>query len=336
MTDQSLAAPLLAPDVVVSGRARRASTSAGMSLRPLLLVGASALGIVLLLPQVGRVGPAFGALARAHWQWLPTIVACSMLTYLMGALALTGASPSPLPMGRTVTAQLAAAFTNRLAPAGLGGMATNVRFLELGGSTRTAATAAVVLNSACGFIVHLAAALAVVPLLGGSPAMRMRGPDVSDYWPAATALVIVVVFVGVVVSDGATLGRARLTLGTLTASVVSVVRTPWRLAALLLGSLGVTAGYALALVASVQAFGGGVTTVRVVAVYLGASALAAVSPTPGGLGTLEAAMVAGLVAIGAAGDSALGAVLVFRLVTYWLPVLPGWLAFRSLRAEGSL
>lgn len=336
MTEQSLSTPVPTLGLVLGGRARREPLLAGTPLRPLLLVGASALGLALLLPQLGQVGPAFRALADAHWQWLPTIVACSTMTYLMGALSLAGASPSPPPLGRTVMAQLAAAFTNRLAPAGLGGMATNVRFLERSGSTRPAATAAVLLNSAVGFIVHLGVVLAVVPLLGGPPVQRIRRPDISDFPLAVIAALTVLVLVGVVVPDGAALGRARMTLRTVMASVGAVLRAPRRAAALLTGSLGVTAGYALALVASVQAFGGGVAPVGVVAVYLGASALAAVSPTPGGLGTLEAALVAGLVAIGARGHSALGAVLVFRLVTYWLPVFPGWLAFRFLRAEGSL
>jgi undecaprenyl-diphosphatase len=98
----------------------------------------------------------------------------------------------------------------------------------------------------------------------------------------------------------------------------------------------VTAGYALALVAAVEAFGGGLPATKIVAVYLGGSALAAVSPTPGGLGALEAALVAGLTGVGAAAGPSVAAVLVYRLVTYWAPVLPGLVLFRRLRARGAL
>ena len=33
---------------------------------------------------------------------------------------------------------------------------------------------------------------------------------------------------------------------------------------------------------------------------------------------------------------AVAGVLAFRLLTYWLPILPGWLAYRALRADGAI
>jgi uncharacterized membrane protein YbhN (UPF0104 family) len=49
---------------------------------------------------------------------------------------------------------------------------------------------------------------------------------------------------------------------------------------------------------------------------------------------VEAALVLGLTAVGVAHGPAIAGVLAFRLVTYWLPILPGWLAFRSLQTRG--
>jgi undecaprenyl-diphosphatase len=70
------------------------------------------------------------------------------------------------------------------------------------------------------------------------------------------------------------------------------------------------------------------------AVYLAAAALAAAAPTPGGLGAIEAALVAGLTGVGMQPGPAVSAVLLYRLATYWLPVLPGWLCWRSLQHRG--
>ena len=67
------------------------------------------------------------------------------------------------------------------------------------------------------------------------------------------------------------------------------------------------------------------------AVYLGAAALAAIAPTPGGLGAIEAALVAGLTGVGMSSGLAVSAVLLYRLATYWLPVVPGWLSWRLLQ-----
>ncbi len=85
-----------------------------------------------------------------------------------------------------------------------------------------------------------------------------------------------------------------------------------------------------------NAFGGGPSIVVVCAVYLGAAAVAAAAPTPGGLGAIEAALAAGLTGVGMRPGAAIAAVLVYRLATYWLPVLPGWLAWRLLQRRGSL
>ena len=49
---------------------------------------------------------------------------------------------------------------------------------------------------------------------------------------------------------------------------------------------------------------------------------------------MEAALVAGFTGIGMDPGVAVAAVLSYRLATYWLPVLPGWLAFRRLDGRG--
>jgi uncharacterized membrane protein YbhN (UPF0104 family) len=51
------------------------------------------------------------------------------------------------------------------------------------------------------------------------------------------------------------------------------------------------------------------------------------APTLGGVG---AALIAGLTATGVPNELAVPAVLVYRVATFWLPVLPGWLVFTLL------
>jgi undecaprenyl-diphosphatase len=49
------------------------------------------------------------------------------------------------------------------------------------------------------------------------------------------------------------------------------------------------------------------------------------------VGAIEAALVAGLTGIGISPGAAVSAVLTYRLATYWLPVVPGWLSWRLLQ-----
>ena len=110
-----------------------------------------------------------------------------------------------------------------------------------------------------------------------------------------------------------------------------MARSPVRLALLFGGSALVTLAYIGGLVASVAAFGASAGIAQVGAIYLIASLIAAASPTPGGLGAIEAATIAGLTGIGISSGPAVSAVLVYRLATYWLPVLPGWYSWRLLQ-----
>ena len=61
--------------------------------------------------------------------------------------------------------------------------------------------------------------------------------------------------------------------------------------------------------------------------YLAGGAVGNAAPTPGGLGAVEAAISTGLAAAGMPGASAVSAVLLFRLATFWIPVPLGWLAY---------
>ena len=111
---------------------------------------------------------------------------------------------------------------------------------------------------------------------------------------------------------------------------MSLARSPHGSLALFGGSIGVTLAYIAALAGAVAAFDGDVSFAQVGAVYLGSSLIAAAAPTPGGLGAMEAALVAGFTGVGMDAGIAVAAVLSYRLVTYWLPILPGWISFQLL------
>ena len=90
----------------------------------------------------------------------------------------------------------------------------------------------------------------------------------------------------------------------------------------------------LAFGACVHALGGELGLVQVGAVYMGARLVAGVAPVPGGMGALEAALIAGLVGFGMAAGPATSAVLIYRLLTFWLSVPFGWAALRDVERRG--
>jgi hypothetical protein len=83
-------------------------------------------------------------------------------------------------------------------------------------------------------------------------------------------------------------------------------------------------------VAAILAVGSNVPWTRVILVYCSGTAASSFNLTPGGLGVTEALLTAGLVASGLRSPEALGCVLVFRLVSFWLVTLVGWTVYSGL------
>jgi undecaprenyl-diphosphatase len=143
-------------------------------------------------------------------------------------------------------------------------------------------------------------------------------------------LVVLAVAVGVCV--GSKHVRRRIeSLGPTFRKLFEVVANPRRAVELFGGSAAITIGNVLALYFSCRSVGIGADMLKIGSVYLAGSAIASAAPTPGGLGAVEAALVAGLSAVNVPVHLGVPAVLIFRVVTFWLPILPGWLVFRSLR-----
>jgi undecaprenyl-diphosphatase len=296
------------------------------------MIALAAGAFYFLLPQLAQVGSSWRAFQSAHWIWIPLVVAMSGLTYLASAVGMLGAVPQRLPFVPNLNVQFASSFVNRVSPANVGGMAANARFLQKCGVAPAAAVAAVGLNSLVGGVVHVVL-IAVFFVWSGTDLSK------SFALPSGGKILLVLAVVAAVAGALFSTRWGRRTVARPLAkgirssvtNLVAVARSPLKLTMLFGGSIGVTLAYIGALAASVTAFGGGIPIAKIGAVYLAASALAAAVPTPGGLGAIEAALVAGLTGVGLEPGVAVSAVLTYRLVTYWLPILPGWLAWWYLQ-----
>lgn len=295
-----------------------------------LVVGGGA--VYLLLPQIGTVPRLLTALRHADYWWLVLAFVAGAFTFPMAAASYLGAVRRHLSVGWTTLTQLASAFTSRLTPGGLGGMGLNLIYIEGAGASRTEALGSVALNQAAGVVVHATGFFLAAGFLGTSGLIG-KVPLPSG-WPVLVGVTGGLVLAGLLL--GTPLGRRRVIRPgvQIGRDLLATLRQPRRAMALFGGSAGVTLGNAFALVFSLAAFEHHFSILSVVAVYVGGAALASAAPTPGNLGALEAALVAGLTGIGIHSEPAVAAVLTFRLLTFWLPILPGLGAFRYLQHRG--
>ncbi|MDQ4145972.1 MAG: flippase-like domain-containing protein, partial [Actinomycetota bacterium] len=296
--------------------------------RTIFGLAAGLFAIHVLLPQLVELPAIARVLHRARWEWIAAAAVASAVRYPMAALSLVSALERPVSVLRATAAQLASSWANRAAPAGLGGVALKERFLERNGVERPGAVGALATSQLAGFIVHLLGLMAVAAYLGRNLLAQVKLPH---GWPAAGLLALASVVGGGLLWFPLVRRKVTVLLRGQLHAMAAALSTPLRAAALFGGALGVNLGYALTLAAALHAFGAKLALIKIIAVYLAGSALASASPTPGGLGVIEAALVTGLTAFGAEPAPAVAGVLAYRLLTFWLTIIPGFVAFRLLR-----
>jgi len=271
----------------------------------------------------------------ADWRWAVAALLFSLITYAGAAWSLAGFVPENIPLHRTVMAQLAGDFATLVSPPTLGAVAINMRFLQRAGLSPALAGASVGVSQVMAFVMHM------LLLLGFGFAAGTQADF--TFQPPKVVVIIVVVVAVIIVSLFAIPQVRRVTqerVGPLLREVgprlLTVAQRPAKLLEGIGGIIVLNLAYIGVLFASVQAFGGSVSLAVIAVVYLAGATIGQAAPTPGGLGAVEAALTAGLTAAGLDGGVALSAVLLYRLVTFWIPTVPGYWAFTWLTKRGAL
>jgi undecaprenyl-diphosphatase len=288
--------------------------------------------VYLLIHQLSDVQLLAQQVRDVDWRWLPAVVAMAVLSYAAATLSAVGSVPDRLPPWPTFVAQVGASFVNWVTPAKVGGLALGARFMERQGVHPAVAVTGAGINAVAGAIMHAALLAFFVVVVGVGGLHGVHPPS---------SRTVALVGLGILAAAGlvaAVPAGRRLVYRHVVPSVRRAIvgmrelaTHPGKLALLFGGSALVTMCYAFALVACVEAFGGGLTVPAIIATYLVGAAIAQAAPTPGGIGAVEAALIAGLTAAGLDKETAVPAVFLFRLATFWLPILPGWLAFTWLQ-----
>jgi len=300
--------------------------------------------------------PGLGRIAHSvRPGWLPALGALAVLHYVAAATAVRAAGDLRGRLGETCLVQLAAAAANRLTPVGLGSAAVNVRYLSRRGRAVSEAIGAMGALSLLGGLADLLSTLGVWLADRGGPTSdsaagllgRRVARTVAGFTPSPVlrlvVLVVLLLLAGVLwqVSTRRRASSRRLVDAARTAmsAALAIRRRPWAGAILMLASASTTLIMGAAFLVSLSAITGnratsGATTLLLL--FLVSSAAASSVPTPAGVGATEGALVGVLLLAHDSAAHALTSVLLFRLVTFWLPVPFGLLAARRLRRRGLL
>ncbi|MEU1404440.1 lysylphosphatidylglycerol synthase transmembrane domain-containing protein [Streptomyces sp. NPDC005728] len=293
-------------------------------LAPLLL----AVGWALANRPVAYEGVA--RLFAADPWWLLAGGGFTCLTWVTAACVRQGALPDRLPPGLLLASQFAAGAANHALPAGLGAHAVTVRFLRTRGVPLDRATASIGLYS---LAKSSAKTVVLLVFLAVSPAWRRLGdlvPGERIMVPAAAVAAGALAVAGVLLTVVRPLRRPVTGLvRSALADAREVHRRPWRVLALWGGAAAMPLVQGGALVCVGASLGLGLPWEQVVLAHLAAGTAVGAVPAPGGL-AVDAALVWTLVAFGATPAVATATVIGYRVLTDWLPLLPGALVLSAL------
>lgn len=265
--------------------------------------------------------------------WILPIVLATLCGTLGGSFSLIGSVPRPLPLGSTIIVMFGQSFLNRFTPANAGGMAMRIRYLQKGGTSIASASTAVGLTSAASGVLQVAfiifffvwSSTDATEGLGGGGSGPI-GPIVLVFVGALVLAVLVVVLQPKLRKRVAELARPIIAdIGT---DLRSLAGQPAKIGLLFGGAGFAKLSTIFAFVWSCRAFGIDLSFADLGARYLAATTIASAVPTPGGVGAVEAALIFVLTQAGVDQATAWAAVLLFRLINYWMPTAPGYVALK--------
>jgi glycosyltransferase 2 family protein len=280
-----------------------------------------------LVPQVDTLQRSLKIIVQASPWAVATAGILTILTYILAAEIYRLLLKHPVPFRSILLVQAATALTARVVPVGIGTMGLNAIFLRKQGHTLSESLAAVATNNGLGIIGHT-----VLLLIVAATAPLPTMPETNLGWQAiswaafiAAALVLLITW-----SDWLWHKVTDLLLSVVQA--IGGYRQNFRDVLLAFAaSMCLSIVYALVLTAVCQAVGVILPFNQILVVYSISLLAGTITPTPGGLVGVEAGMIAGFVAYGIPADTAVAIALLYRLITYWLPILPGYVAFRKVQ-----
>ncbi|NUP19762.1 MAG: flippase-like domain-containing protein [Streptomyces sp.] len=293
-------------------------TRHALTLLPLLLIGAwAAADWSAFLDGATR-------LASADPWWLLAGLFFTCMGWVVAALVRQGSIPERLPPGLLLASQFAAGAANHVLPASIGAHAVTLRFLQGQGIPLARGTASLALYS---LVKPIAKTVALLGFLVAFPELLHLGELVPD------ERTLLLVAAGVTTALG-TAGALVAVVRPLRRPLVCFVRTaltdvrilhtrPSRVLALW-GGAAATPLLQASVIASVGfALGLPLSWTQVTLALLLASTAVGAVPAPGGIGPVDAALVFTMVTFGAPMGLAAATVIGYRVLTVWVPLLPG-------------
>jgi uncharacterized protein (TIRG00374 family) len=301
----------------------------------LLFAVGSLIGIWLIIGVLSDAGDSLVAIKGASWGWVALTFIFAQLPMVAEAWALLGAVVGDLPFGRCVALETSNSFT-ALVGGDVAVFALRVRFFQRQGHDAEAAVSAGAIATTASWTAKSLLFLIAIPFAVGS----FHAPSSSGGSQNAVWIILVVILAAGIASTLVALvprlrrlvsSKIRPHLVNIWANIKTIATEPRKIVYVLGGSTLSQLLVVLALGTSLHAVGEHASIATLITVNTLAAIVGGAVPVPGGLGVVEAGLIAGLTSVGIPQDQAVAAVLIQRFCTAYLPPVWGFLTLTWMR-----
>lgn len=301
----------------------------------ILIAAFTILGMYLLIGQFAHVEWAT-MFKDAHWLWVPVVFLLAWVPIAGLSMSLLGSVSKPLPLRPVVMLEIGTKFTG-LAGGGVTTFALQVRFFQKQGLKSAVAVTSSLLNSvASGFteVVFLLTAL-----IFGASAFSLSKGGSGGSGGLSGKIFIAAIAIAVVTAIAFTIPGLRHRASKFLIpqvhaakeNLAAVMKNPRKGLQMLAGNALSQIFYALVLWAALHTYGESLGLMQLIIINTLASILGGIAPVPGGIGVIEAGLIAGFTAAGIPDQQAIAATFTARMFTAYLPPIWGWLSINWLR-----
>jgi uncharacterized protein (TIRG00374 family) len=303
----------------------------------LIMVIGTLIGGWALVGVLIDVSKSFDTVLGADWLWVIMAFVLAQLAFVASAVESIGSIAGPLPFGRVLAVEVANAFSS-LAGGTPAVFATRVRFYQQQGYDSSVALSSGAIMATSSWIATAVLFLVSLPFAWGSidlDATPQSGGNSKLVWIILAIVVLVALAVGLALAvprlRRLASEKVRPRVRAIWGNLKQVARSPRKLVLLTGGSFAQELVVAMALSVSLRAFDDHLRLPTLIVVITLAAIIGGVSPSPGGMGVVEAGMILGLTAAGVSESDATAAVFIQRLFTSYLPPIWGWITLVWMR-----
>jgi glycosyltransferase 2 family protein len=305
----------------------------------LIMVVGTLIGGWALIGVLIDVSKSFDTVIGANWLWVIVAFVLAQLAFVASAIEGVGSVAGALPFGRVLAVEVANSFS-ALAGGTAAVFATRVRFFQRQGYDASVALSSGAIMATSSWIATAVLFLVSLPFAWGSIHLEVTpqsGGNSKLVWVILAVVILVALAAGLLlgVPKLRRLASAKLRprVRDIWGNLKQVASSPRKLLLLLGGSFAQELAVAMALSVSLRAFDDHLRLPTLLVVITLAAVIGGVSPSPGGMGVVEAGLILGLTAAGVSEADATAAVFIQRLFTSYLPPIWGWITLVWMRKK---